>query len=118
MRIGQLALQTGVSASRIRFYEAEGLLAPAERRANGYREYGPRDAKMIAFIERTQRLGFSLKDIAAFLAGVSQTKPTAETLIGHLKAKLIEIDAHIDDAQKRRGEVIALIEELGARDGL
>ena len=41
MKIGELARLSGVAASRIRFYEASGLLQPAQRQANGYREYAP-----------------------------------------------------------------------------
>jgi DNA-binding transcriptional MerR regulator len=33
MKIGELAEQSGVAASRIRFYEASGLLQPAQRTA-------------------------------------------------------------------------------------
>jgi DNA-binding transcriptional MerR regulator len=40
MRIGELSAATGVSASRIRFYETAGLLAPDGRTATGYRVYG------------------------------------------------------------------------------
>ena len=107
MRIGELARQAGVTTSRIRFYESEGLLAAAARSANGYRDYGPRDIKVIAFIERAQRLGFSLKDIGAFLK-----RPARAALVGSLKAKLAEIDAHIAEARRRRREIAALIAEL------
>ena len=39
MRIGEVAKAAGVSTSRIRFYEEEGILPPAPREANGYRSY-------------------------------------------------------------------------------
>jgi MerR family copper efflux transcriptional regulator len=112
MRIGEFAREAGVSTSRIRFYEGRGLLAPADRRANGYRAYGPRDLKMIGFIERAQRLGFSLKDIAAFLADAVRERPGPETLIAHLEAKLRDIDAHLLESRRRRRDVVNLIREL------
>jgi MerR family copper efflux transcriptional regulator len=112
MRIGELALKAGVSTSRIRFYEAQGLLAPAPRTANGYRTYGPRDLKIIAFIERAQRLGFSLKDIGAFLTANSGQRPAPETLIGHLETKLREIDRHLAEARQRRRDAAQLLGEL------
>jgi len=46
MRIGELARRSGLTTSRIRFYEAKGLLNVVSRKANGYREY-PADALMI-----------------------------------------------------------------------
>ncbi|MEN0105958.1 MAG: MerR family DNA-binding transcriptional regulator, partial [Pseudomonas sp.] len=38
MKIGELAQRTNLAPSRIRFYEASGLIA-AQRHANGYRHY-------------------------------------------------------------------------------
>jgi len=35
MKIGEIAKRAGVSASRIRFYEAQGILPPAPRGAGG-----------------------------------------------------------------------------------
>lgn len=42
-RIQEFAALTGLSADTLRYYEKEGLLAPA-RDANGYRIYSERDA--------------------------------------------------------------------------
>jgi MerR family transcriptional regulator, copper efflux regulator len=115
MRIGELALQASVSTSRIRFYEAEGLLAPAARGANGYRSYGPQDLKMITFIERAQRLGFSLKDIGAFLESAARERPTPDPPLAHLETKLRDIDAHLLESQRRREEIVSLMQELRAQ---
>ncbi|MGI8872409.1 MAG: MerR family transcriptional regulator [Candidatus Limnocylindria bacterium] len=41
MRIGELARRAGTSAHAVRYYERDGLLPPARRSANGFREYGP-----------------------------------------------------------------------------
>lgn len=115
MRIGELAKLAGVSTSRIRFYEAQSLLSKAERTANGYRRYGTRDLKIIAFIERAQRLGFALKEIGTFLATQSGKRPSSGVVIGHLEAKLVEIDAHLREVRRRRTEVVGLIRELKQR---
>jgi DNA-binding transcriptional MerR regulator len=39
MRIGELAKRAGVIASKLRFYEARGVLLSAVRSENGYRYY-------------------------------------------------------------------------------
>lgn len=36
MKIGELAQQTGLTTSKIRFYERIGLLKTVDRRSNGY----------------------------------------------------------------------------------
>jgi len=39
MRIGELSRRTGISTSRIRFYEKQEVLPKPIRGENGYREY-------------------------------------------------------------------------------
>lgn len=69
MKIGELALRTGLAASRIRFYERIGLLKAVERQANGYRSY-PDDAVLaLNLIATGQRAGFSLDELRTLLPG-------------------------------------------------
>ena len=65
MRIGELARRAGVSTSKIRFYEARGVLPPGRRLASGYRDYGDDALRVVEFIGRAQGLGFALREIAA-----------------------------------------------------
>jgi Cu(I)-responsive transcriptional regulator len=67
MTIGQAAARSGVSAKMIRHYEAIGLIE-AERRANGYRSYGPQDVAVLRFIRHARDLAFPLEDIRKLLA--------------------------------------------------
>ena len=52
MRIGELAAATGTTTKTLRFYEDSGLLPPAERAANGYRDYGQDAVNRLDFIHR------------------------------------------------------------------
>ncbi len=56
MRIGELAKATGVSTRSLRYYEEQGLL-PAERLANGYREYTEQAVRQVAFIQDLYQAG-------------------------------------------------------------
>lgn len=62
-RIGQVARRTGLSVDAIRFYEKAGLLPRPERTDGGYRLYQEREVADLEFIQKAQRLGFSLKEI-------------------------------------------------------
>ena len=114
MRIGELAKLAEVPTSKIRFYERKGLLDAAPRGQNGYREYGPRDAKIIAFIQRASRLGFPLKEIRTYLS-IAKRGPSQSVLVGRLQDKLHEMDEHLRDVRAKRREIVKLIQELSER---
>ena len=58
MNIGAASAASGVTAKMIRHYEAIGLLRPASRRQNSYRDYGSHDMHELQFIVRARRLGW------------------------------------------------------------
>src|SRR5512134_3250077 len=59
--IGELASEFDVTPRAIRFYEAEGLLAP--RREGQRRIYTPRDRTRLKLTLRGKRLGLTLSEI-------------------------------------------------------
>jgi len=65
--IGELARRSGLAASALRFYEAQGLLA-SQRSASGRRHYARADLRRVAFIGAAQNVGLSLEQIRAALA--------------------------------------------------
>ncbi|GAA2442354.1 MerR family transcriptional regulator [Streptomyces macrosporus] len=68
MRIGELAALAGVTTRTVRHYHRLGLLPEPTRRANGYREYGLRDAVLLARVRRLTELGLSLDEVRDVLA--------------------------------------------------
>lgn len=67
MNIGQASKASGVSAKMIRYYESIGLVPEADRRASGYRDYGPTDIHRLGFIRRARDLAFSTDEIRDLL---------------------------------------------------
>ncbi|APX03556.1 heavy metal-responsive transcriptional regulator [Arthrobacter sp. QXT-31] len=67
MRIGEAAAAAGLTTKTIRFYEGRGLLPPAERAANGYRDYAHDTVSRLEFIRRSQVAGLTLAQIQDIL---------------------------------------------------
>ncbi|MHB1834407.1 MAG: MerR family transcriptional regulator [Solirubrobacteraceae bacterium] len=65
--IGEVAERAGMSTSRIRYYEARGLL-PEPERAAGKRRYTEEVFRRLAIIDAAQRVGFTLEEIRDLFA--------------------------------------------------
>lgn len=119
MRIGEFARRAGVSTSKVRFYEAHGLLPQAARTASGYRDYDAADLRTIGFINRGRALGFSLEEISRFMARPAAERRAKTGLMPALEAKLAEIDAHLAEVTAQREGLVALMAEVrrGASEG-
>ena len=111
MRIGLLAARAGVSTSRIRFYEAQGLLPAPPRRHSGYRDYDERALEIILFINRARGLGFSLAEVAAHLDS-PQDHTRKSRLLSRMEDKIRELDSVLTDLQNRRATLLSLAAEL------
>ena len=60
MNIGDVAVQSGLPAKTIRYYEEIGLVKPS-RRPNGYRDYSTEDLHELRFLQRARGLGFTVE---------------------------------------------------------
>jgi DNA-binding transcriptional MerR regulator len=67
MLIGEVAAQAGVNVQTIRFDERRGLLKKPRRLPSGYRDYPAEVVKVVRFIKRTQKQGFTLEEIERLL---------------------------------------------------
>jgi DNA-binding transcriptional MerR regulator len=63
--IQQVASLLGLTQRALRFYEDKGLIEP--RRLGGMRVYSRREVGRMRLIQRGKRLGFSIREIKAFL---------------------------------------------------
>lgn len=108
MNIGQAAKTSGISAKMIRHYEAIGLVPPAERTANGYRDYADDDLRRFEFIRRARDLGFDVKQIRLLLGLWSdQARSNAQ-----VKALALEHVAALEARATRLRERAAVLRYL------
>ena len=114
MKIGELAQQTGLAPSRIRFYERIGLLKAAQRQANGYRSYGGDPVVALRLITAGQRAGFSLDELRALLPGdLSQWEH--DTVLDALRRKIADIEALQARLAQGKAQLVGLMEQIAAR---
>jgi DNA-binding transcriptional MerR regulator len=95
MRIGELADQTGTTTRALRYYEAQGLLS-ARRTANGYRDYGSGDVRIVTEIRSLLAIGFSLEDTRPFVECLQAGNPAGDACpnsVAVYRRKLAELDA-------------------------
>ena len=59
MKINQAAELAGITSKNIRFYEDQGLIAPARDSSNGYRDYSMEDVEQLCRIKLLRMLGIS-----------------------------------------------------------
>lgn len=104
MKIGELARRSGVSVRMLRYYETEGLLAPA-RRDSGYRDYGAEDEAKVAAIRQLNAAGLKLNFIRRFLPCLREEAPLLHPcpeLMAAIEQELRQLDARIDELSRCR----------------
>ena len=70
MKINEVESLVGITKKNIRFYEAEGLLAPRRNSENGYRDYGEEEVETLRRIKLLRKLGVPLEEIRQMQTGV------------------------------------------------
>lgn len=70
MKINEVEALVGITRKNIRFYEAEGLLAPRRNSENGYRDYGDAEVRALLRIKLLRKLGVPLEEIRNMQRGV------------------------------------------------
>ncbi|MFJ2989594.1 MerR family transcriptional regulator [Collimonas sp. NPDC087041] len=106
MKIGELAEQTGLAPSAIRYYEHSGLLPKATRGANGYRVYAETAVERLRLIQMAQNLGFSLDSLRnVFASGEDFSK---EDLLAGLDRRMSEIEQLMRTLRNQQQELRAL----------
>lgn len=104
-RIGSVARLSGVSVANVRYYEREGLLAPAPRSDNQYRVYGEADVQRLRFIRLCRSFDMSLDEVRTLL---SLDLNQADDCVRAREA----VQAHRQHVQQRLAELRALDRQL------
>ena len=104
-RTGAFAKRASVSVRTLRYYDREGLLSPSHRSDSGHRLYSDDDLTTLQQILALKFLGFSLREIRAFLEAGPETLTAALTkqkrMVEDRRAQLDAVLEAINRTQKR-----------------
>ncbi|MCV7195472.1 helix-turn-helix domain-containing protein [Mycobacterium angelicum] len=101
LTIGEVARETGVAATTLRFYEKLGLL-PAPGRLGGQRRYDESVLARLEVIRLCKAAGFALDEIQLLFADDEPGRPVSRALA---EAKLAEIDSQMASLAKARAVI-------------
>jgi MerR family redox-sensitive transcriptional activator SoxR len=94
MKIGELAVRSGLNPSAIRYYEKLGLLAPPQR-SSGQRRYSSDAINRALLIRFAGDMGFTLAEIKLFLSGLRDNAPVGPRWKKLAHRKIAEVESNV-----------------------
>ena len=108
--ITELAREFDITPRAIRFYEDQGLLAPARAGSGKSRVYSNRDRTRLKLTLRGKRLGLALSEIRELIDMYESPKDEAAQL-----TKFVEVlSSHRAQLEQQRVDIEAQLQEIGA----
>jgi DNA-binding transcriptional MerR regulator len=104
--ISDLTKEFGVSTRTVRFYEDEGLIKPVRRGRT--RLFRPSDRRLLSFILRGKRLGFSIAQIREILQMYKE--PPGEA--GQLQLLVARVEEKRAELVQKRKDIEETLREL------
>ncbi len=111
MNISNAAKVSGLSAKTIRYYESIGLVDPAKRSSNGYRDYAVDDVQQLQFLQRSRSSGFSIEESRQLLALYQQPQRHSADVKALVESKVIQLDQQLTQLQSMRDTLIDLAQK-------
>lgn len=127
MKIGELAKKSNCPVQNIRYYEAEGMLQPAERLDNNYRSYSQAHVDRLDFIVRCRSLDMAQEEIRALIRLQDDPSRPCDEVTQLLDDHLRHITERIVALQTLKRQIVAIskacsggrcIGDCGALDSL
>ena len=116
MKISDVADRSGLPPKTIRYYEDIGLVRPAVRQGNGYRDYDDRDVQMLRFLKRARGLGFSVADCRNLISLYQDRERASADVKALARHRVEEIDRKIAELHSMRAALTDLMERCHGDD--
>jgi DNA-binding transcriptional MerR regulator len=108
-RIGDITNLTSLSADTLRYYEKIGLLPRVSRTVSGIRQYEERDISRLRFIQRAQKMNFSLAEIGDLLKMRENPQHARDEVRQLASDKLAEVEERVNELDTLRKELRLLL---------
>ncbi len=117
MNISEAARHSGLSAKTVRYYEQIGLIGPASRGENGYRQYDGKAVRELQFLARSRDVGFDLDECRELL----RLHRDAGRQSRHARALVIEkshqLQQRINRLQTMQQVLLAMADQCNGDEG-
>lgn len=108
LTIGDAALQSGLPAKTIRYYDEIELVSPSSRSQAGYRQYEPAELHKLSFVKRARSFGFSVEDCRQLLGLFENQARSSREVKVFASRRIEEIEEKIRDLQVLHNELSQL----------
>jgi MerR family copper efflux transcriptional regulator len=116
MQISEAATESGVPAKTIRYYEEIGLIQPASRHTNNYRDYDATGIRTLQFLKRARSLGFNIEGCRELLSLYRDRDRSSASVKAIAQRRVADIDRKIEELRAMRDTLTHLIEECHGDD--
>ena len=110
MHISEAAARSRLPAKTIRYYEDAGLIRPAARETNGYRDYSERDIQLLRFVQRARSLGFAVRDCRELLSLYGDNQRSSADVKAIAMGRLREIERKLAELESLRAVLSDMVE--------
>ena len=116
-QIGEIGNLLNLSADTLRYYEKIGLLTDVQRTPANTRFYSNKDVSRLRFIQRAQKMNFSLAEIKDLLTMREDPQRSRREVRELPHRKLQEIETHLQDLTTLRNELTLLVNLCAGSEG-
>ena len=115
LRIGDVAVRSGVTRDAVRLYERSGLLEETGRTKSRHRLYDPSTLERIRLVRQLQNCGLTIGDIKEVLFLRDADRPVAsKRLTEILRQRLEFLEERIVAIESCRSRLIDLLRDVAA----